>query len=324
MKKLMTQISLASTLVSPTLAQAPYNVQTGDVLSKLVQARYPNDRIYGARGKLKEILKLNPHIQNPNTIYPNQTIYFIPELKSVTQTETQPETQNESRFVSEEKGLEEWNVSALYGAKYLSITQSGALGKAELGVLFLNHLSVQSEFVFDQWSIGFQASSYQFRYKTLTAGDTEQMYDLSFFGSYKWFIGGINIEESPLFRNNSGAIEMTKMSVMSLSIGARKDIELPTRMPTMIKLKALIHYPLSSSSSNADIKLNSINGFRLMGQTEFNRQILARNSYSLHATWMTQMSFHELSQDVEWDTSSGETNSTILDASTSIGLLFKF
>lgn len=228
------------------------------------------------------------------------------------------------RRVSETLGLEEWNISALYGAKYVSVSQSGALGKAEVGVLFLNDLKLNSEFLFDDWSFGFHLDSYKFKYETLTSGDSEQMYALNLFGSYKWFLGGLNIEQNPLFRNNSGNIEMTKMTLMYLSLGAKQDIELPTRKPTVLKLKGWVNYPFSSSSDNADIKLDSVKGFGLIGQAELNRQILAREEYSFHATWMTQIGFQKLTQDVEWDVSKGEVKSTLLDASTAIGLLFKF
>jgi hypothetical protein len=117
---------------------------------------------------------------------------------------------------------------------------------------------------------------------------------------------------------------MTKMTQIHLSLGAKKDFDLPTRKPTVIKLKGWVNYPFSSSSENADIKLDSVKGFGLKGQLELNRQIIAREEYSLHATWLTQMGYQKLTQNVEWDVSKGETKSTIMDASTTIGLLFKF
>src|SRR5690606_25281582 len=106
------------------------------------------------------------------------------------------------------------------------------------------------------------------------------------YGSYGWLLGGLNIEQNPLFRNNNGNIEMTKMTLMSLSVGAKKDIELQTQKPTMLKLKGWLSYPLSASSDNADIKLNSITGYGIHGEVELNRQIFIKDDYSLHATWI--------------------------------------
>lgn len=334
MKKLATQIIVVSLLTGPGLAQDFYVVKSGDVLSRIIQNKYPSERIYGAKGKLAEVKKLNPRILNLNIIYPNQKIYFTPA--TVAQSEqTIPEeeslvaqapevTVEKKRDVSELNQVEEWNISALYGAKYLSLSQSGALGKAEVGVLFLNNLKLNSEFKFDDWSFGFQFDSYKFKYKTLTAGDSQQMYAVNLYGSYGWLLGGLNIEQNPLFRNNNGNIEMTKMTLMSLSVGAKKDIELPTRKPTMLKLKGWLSYPLSASSDNADIKLNSITGYGIHGEVELNRQIFVKDDYSLHATWIGQAGTQRINQRVKWDTSEGESKSNIVNASTSLGILFKF
>lgn len=329
------------------LAQEFYIIKKGDTLSRLVKKKFPNYSLYGQQGKLVEVLYQNPQIINPNIIFPNQRIRFHPgiEIQNFTaskveeisnpvkvKTEALPDKkslpsqfpQEKDRRVTELREMEEWNISALYGAKYLSISQTGALGKAEVGVLFLNDLKLNSEFLFDDWSFGFQFDSYKFKYETLTSGDSKQMYALDLFSSYKWFLGGLNVEQNPLFRNNSGNIEMTKMTLIYLSLGARKDIELPTRKPTLLKLKGWVNYPFSSSSDNADIKLDSIKGVGLNGQVELNRQIVATEDYSVHATWMTQAGFQNLTQNVEWDTSKGKTESEIVDASTTLGLLLKF
>lgn len=334
MKKLAAQIIVVSLLTGPGLAQDFYVVKFGDVLSRIVQNKYPSERIYGAKGKLAEVKKLNPRILNLNIIYTDQKIYFTPATAA---NSTQPIPEEESlvaqapevkvekkRDVSESNQLEEWNISALYGAKYLSLSQSGALGKAEVGDLFLNNLKLNSEFNFDDWSFGFQFDSYKFKYKTLTAGDSQQMYAVNLYGSYGLFLGGLNIEQNPLFRNNNGNIEMTKMTLMSLSLGAKKDIELPTRKPTVLKLKGWLSYPLSASSDNADIKLNSITGYGIHGEVELNRQIFVKDDYSLHATWIGQVGTQRINQEVKWDTSEGESKSNIVNASTSLGILFKF
>lgn len=250
-----------------------YIVKYGDTLSSIVKQHYPQGRLYGANGKLDEVLK---------------------------------------------------NLSILYGAKYLSISQTGSLGKASVGALFLNDIKLNSEFIFEDWSLGFQVDTYKFKYESLTNGDSKQMSTLNLYGSYKWFMAGFNIEETPLFRNNGGSIEMTKNTLMYLSLGAKKDIELPTRKPTTLKLKGQISYPLSSSSDKGEVELSSLSGFALSGQAELNRQIFAKEDYSLHATWMTGVGYRNLEQNVEWDVSKGKAKSQILDLSTALGLLFKF
>ena len=287
MKKIIPKLMTVSFITVQAFALDTYIVKYGDTLSSIVKQHYPQGRLYGANGKLDEVLKKNPHIKNSDRIYPK-------------------------------------NLSILYGAKYLSISQTGSLGKASVGALFLNDIKLNSEFIFEDWSLGFQVDTYKFKYESLTNGDSKQMSTLNLYGSYKWFMAGFNIEETPLFRNNGGSIEMTKNTLMYLSLGAKKDIELPTRKPTTLKLKGQISYPLSSSSDKGEVELSSLSGFALSGQAELNRQIFAKEDYSLHATWMTGVGYRNLEQNVEWDVSKGKAKSQILDLSTALGLLFKF
>lgn len=319
-----------------------YIVKYGDTLSQIVKQHYPNDHLYGANGKLNEVLKKNPHIKNVHRIYPNQEIHFVPlvpqenalerfdlaDTKNA-QDEITNDTHNEpveapKRKVSGVLGIDEWNLSVLYGAKYLSLSQSGSLGKANVGALFINDIKVNSEFLFEDWSLGFQVDTYKFKYESLTKGDSKQMSSFNLYGSYKWFMGGLNIEEAPLFRNNGGSIEMTKNSLIYLSVGAKKDIELPTRKPTAIKLKGWVSYPVSSSSDKAEVELSSVSGFSLNAQGELNREIFAKPEYALYTVWQTGVGYRSLEQKVEWDVSKGKVRSQTLDLSTALGLLFKF
>lgn len=346
MKKIIPKLMTVSFVTVQAFALDTYVVKYGDTLSSIVKQHYPQDRLYGVNGKLDEVLKKNPHIKNSDRIYPNQKVYLATEevgkpiasLQGSKETPSNSEyeevpVQNESteaptrapkRKISEAIGADEWNLSILYGAKYLSLSQTGSLGKASVGALFLNDIKLNSEFIFEDWSLGFGVDTYKFKYESLTNGDSKQMSTLNLYGAYKWFMAGFNIEETPLFRNNGGSIEMTKNTLMYLSLGAKKDIELPTRKPTTLKLKGQISYPLSSSSDKGEVELSSLSGFALSGQAELNRQIFAKEDYSLHATWMTGVGYRNLEQNVEWDVSKGKAKSQILDLSTALGLLFKF
>src|SRR5690606_1499350 len=75
-----------------------------------------------------------PEIQNPDE---NK----IPKAKEIRQ-----------RRKRNKKMKGRWNILVLYGAKYLSLTQSGAMGNAKLGTLFLNNLQFHSEFSIKNWS----------------------------------------------------------------------------------------------------------------------------------------------------------------------------
>jgi hypothetical protein len=252
-----TPIIIISLLVPPAIAQETYRIKAGDVLTRLVQARYPTERIYGRNGKLAWIIKLNPQLINPNLLRPNEHIFFdlstasIPEkplLSCPAASEVINPEKTISRQVSGLPAIEEWNISALFGAKYLSLTQTGALGGAELGVLALNNIKLHSEFKYNEWSLGFQFDSYQFRTDTTDAVISDPMHAANLYGSYNWFLAGINLEQTPLIRNIDGNIELTRMTLMSLSLGAKKDFELPTQKPTALKLKGWFSYPFSVRS----------------------------------------------------------------------------
>jgi hypothetical protein len=325
MKKLKTPFIAMSLLTGVQAAHETYFVKPGDILSRVSKSLYPAERIYGPKGSLVKLIKNNPQIRNPHKLFPNQKIFFDgTQIDSASETSKSSVPEMITREVSESKNIEEWNFFALYGAKYLSVSQSGSLGSAEIGVLFLDSIKVGSEFSLEKWSLGFQFDSYEFKYKTLTNGDSAQMHRLRLHGAYDWFFGGLDAEETPLFRNNNGNIEFTKMTLISLMAGLKKDIELPTRKPTVMNLKGWFSYPIASSSDIADVKLSDVQGYSLNGQFGLSRLILAKPEYSLHAAWMTEASILKVKQNVVWDTSFGTATSNLVTASTSIGVLFKF
>jgi hypothetical protein len=217
-----------------------------------------------------------------------------------------------------------WDLYALYGFRYVSISQNGALGTAEVGVLFLNNLGLNSEFRSDNWAFGFQFNSYEFSYKAASSGDSLRMSSINLYGSHKWVMTGLNIEQSPLFRNNSGSIEVARMTIMSLSAGIKKEIKLSSQKLTILKLKGWFSYPLNASSDNPEIKLNSIRGYGLHGELELNRQFISKSNYSLHVAWTNHFGAQRVSNKVEWSTSVGDTKSQIANASSSLGVLLKF
>ena len=320
-------MAIGTLLSAGSLAVEIYEVKQGDTLSQIVRKYFPGESVYGDKGKIKEVLSLNPEIKNSHRIYPKQKIKleYIPMKQSVAPEVAQEENKAQlSREVSEKESKEGWNISALYGAKYLSLTQSGALGNAEVGVLFLNHLSLNSEFILDDWSFDLQFNTYKFKYEAINNGGSKQMNDLRLLASYKWFTGGVQIEQNPLFRKSNAGIEMARMTTTNLALGLKHEIELPTRKPTSLSLGGWLTTPLSSSSSNADIKLSSVSGFGLKGRAELKRLIVAREGYSVHAAWLTQAGFQKTSQRVNWDTSNGKIESQILDVSTSLGVLINF
>ena len=51
-----------------------YQVQRKDSLIKIIRNRFPDLKVFGKKGILKEVLALNPSIKNPNLIYAGETL----------------------------------------------------------------------------------------------------------------------------------------------------------------------------------------------------------------------------------------------------------
>ena len=60
-----------------------YLAQLGDTMSSIAQRFFSGTKLYGSGGRLELLLKLNPHIEDQNTIYPGDLILIDPrgELK---------------------------------------------------------------------------------------------------------------------------------------------------------------------------------------------------------------------------------------------------
>lgn len=61
------------TLLAPSLRAQTYEVKAGDNLSDIAY-RFIGEKVYGKRGGLTYLLRLNPHLQDPNIILPGQVI----------------------------------------------------------------------------------------------------------------------------------------------------------------------------------------------------------------------------------------------------------
>ena len=232
-----------------------------------------------------------------------------------------PERKRKIGFIP---GLEEWNLSALYGAKYVSLSQSGDFNDADFGVLFLNNIKLQSEFLFESWMAWFQIDTYKFKYEALGEKDGSRMNNINLAIGYMWAMLGLEFNQFPMFMDDNSEIQMSKGSLMSLMLGFRQDYDLPTRKPTQVKVKAWLTYPFSSSSSESHVDVKSMNGYGVKAQVELTREIISRPGYSLHAIWQTQAGYQNISQDLKWNSQKVSINSSLLEVSSNVGLQIKF
>lgn len=228
-----------------------------------------------------------------------------------------------SRGISFIPGLNEWNTSFSYGAKYLSLSQKGSLIEdADVNVTFLNNIKIHSEFIFENWTGWFHFETYRFKYSTLTKGDSKTMTSLEFGASYKWLLATLGTDENPLFRNNGGEVELAAMNIVYLGLGVKKDFEIPSMGPTFLRLKGIARYPLMTGTSDTNVQTSGVSGYSLMTRAELSRQIYSKVNYSVLLTFMGGIDYQNLSQDVTWGNQKGNADSSIISASAGLGLLF--
>lgn len=132
------------------------------------------------------------------------------------------------------------------------------------------------------------------------------------------------MNDSPLFKNSAGTIKLSKLSTTTIRAGAQKQWKLPVKKKTKLKLKALIDYPLSSSSNNSDIEIASISGFSFFTNLKLSREILKKKNYSINAIWPIYFNYQSLTTKLTWGASDGSSKSTIWSAGTRLGLEIEF
>lgn len=320
--------------------------QGGETLRELLeyQAGIPKD-VLEDEGYFKKIKKWNPSLENPTSLTTGERVYVeVPyrvvlgpqnllsgeglAVDEVSKDDPQlhgliPKPKERSRGPSFIPGLNEWNTSLDFGGKYLAFDQKGSLlNSANVDVTFYNRTALYTEFIFEEWSALMELSTYKFKYSSLDQEDESRFNRFEVGASYKWFLASIESEESPLFKNNSGEVEMTKMNVVSLGIGAQKSFEIPSFSSTFFKLKGLIQVPLQAGADNAEAKIDSLSGVGAKTDAILTREIMARDNFSLDLTWTMGASYKQYSVESEWGSSVGDSDSSMTSFTGALGLVF--
>lgn len=320
----MKKIFLFGAGIVLTVYAAPagtYEVRKGDSLSKIVKRHFPAADLYGPGGKIAEILSLNPGIRNRHLIFPKQLL-ILSHPSSVEEIVENPITKPSMELSL--PGIDHWNLSLYYGAKYVSLNQYGALGVAKVGVLFLNNISASSDYRNQDWGFRMKFETYNFKFKSVATNGKERLSRLSLNGSYKNFFAGLETEEAPLFRNDSGSIQMSKMAQLSALIGYRGEVKLSSSKDTTIDLTSSLEIPLSSSTEDPRIRLSDVQGFGISVQSILSRVIFDNKDFSIYVNWANSARYRQLMQNVKWETSEGSIKSEFVEISSSLGMTIKF
>lgn len=321
-------------LISPCIGASygfsEYIVRDGDTLSEVIQARFPNESIYGDTGKLQALMKLNPHLENPDLIFPNDRILLEESHVTIIEDKgTAPASKSPSstldQNVASETDNSDWITSLYYGVRYTKFSQDGNLTGADVGVLLLNEITFNTEYHQNDSTWGLGLNTYSFKYSDSTQrSGSERLANLRLYLAVKWFVAGIGVMEQPIFRNNLGSIELDKQTLTYLKLGYLHRVPLTQLRNTNLKLTANILLPFDHSSSNQDIDITSASSFGFKSEVELERELYFNEWHTLYLTWLTSFNYLTISEDVKWGTQEGSVDIETYGMASSIGLRLKF
>jgi hypothetical protein len=313
-----------------------YQVQRKDSLIKIIRNRFPDLKVFGKKGILKEVLALNPSIKNPNLIYVNQRI-SLPEKyprKEVTSNSPKLSIEKEiandtnlsnTRAISfDSNTIDQWVIKVLYGANFMSLEQSKTLTGYSLNSLSSNHLKFESEFEYYDYKLLASHSSYTMSISSETRTHEKKLSNFELQGVISNYLFGISYRESPLIKATTTSLELNKEGQLGIILGYDKTWLLPTTKPTTIDFKNTIFIPLKNSSDSTITTLKSIKGFGVNSQLEISRAIIKKEDLSLDIIWQNGVSYESTSRSTTWGSSSGSVNLSKIGLFSIIGLGIRF
>jgi hypothetical protein len=306
-----------------------HRVAPGETLSEIVKRNFPGRRIYGNTGKVKQVINLNPEVRDENLIFPNQIIKL--KVEADTNTPEPLETIVPSDHVASkvtdievvQRPLKNWSpsVSAFYGLKYISLSQKGALGDASINAVFYNYLKLETTLAREDWLARISFDTFRINYQDDTSTSRESFYNLDLTLARKHLVASLGMQQSPLLSSQTDTSGVSKQELIYLGLGLRNEFEL---RKVNLELSSELRYLLDSFVDNSPKKISNLSGYRATAQARLKVEILKKNDRQLFATWLNEIGYQEISQNIKWGDSSGKIKSKATDAISAIGLLVNF
>ena len=310
-----------------------YTVRRGDVLSKIVSRFFPKTQLYGELGKLNQIVDMNSEIKDQHLIFPDQVIKLRIDTNTKKVDEKIPDVLSRDNQVDVKSAeilrapvKRNWpiDVSVLYGAKYISYSQLGAIGQASLNGVFSNYFLVNTEISSEKFKGQFTFETFSVNYKTSTSLIDKSLYNFDFGLTRQWIFASAGVEQLPIISDGSGVVNLTKQSLIYIGLGVRKEIEVSLVRPVFIELKSEIRYPFKSFIDNSQAETNAFTGYHLHGQARFKMKILSKYGYTLFANWINDLGYQQNSQNIHWGYLNGKVETNMSSASSALGVLLNF
>lgn len=292
-------------------------------------AIYPNFQIGNeiAKGKAKTHIsktsKIKREIASLQSKKPKTNRTKNPKKQNrIPAAKTFPEDSNEKALDKNDTGIFDFGIG--YGGKFYSHGQSGALGSANVGALFLNNLSFFTSYEKRNFKLETEANTYKFKYDVNGSSSEKQLYSYSLRSFYQNFFLGITFEQQPLFKNGGNGVEMVAESSILPSLGYEWDIELSSKIETRLLLQTSVGYFLDSSASDPDIKISNHKGFSAEIKTRLTRRLNKSERFPIYYFWSNDLRYRDYERSVEWGTSSGSVKSEHLHFNSTVGLKIEF
>jgi hypothetical protein len=225
---------------------------------------------------------------------------------------------------SEVQESQYWNIGFNYGSKYLNLSLTGVLGKADIGAIVPKSINLYSHYHNGDYSFGVNYESYALKYKANGVSESQDFNSFNFLFGYKSLITGFEFSEEPLFKNDNGTIIYSKYLTKKFKLGFIKEWNFESRKPTSLELSSILDYQFEGDSSDKDIEVSKTSGYGVKINTTLKRELYSKPSYQVFVVWPTFMNYQENSSTINWGASSGESKSTQWEVGTQLGIEIKF
>ncbi|MCB9059976.1 MAG: hypothetical protein H6622_00470 [Halobacteriovoraceae bacterium] len=253
-------------------------ISKGETFSQIVLRYFPNPEftIYGHKGMIEYVKKLNPQLKNIEKIkagenvilpiYEEGLIKYI-ELGIIENILEQSRKENELKKKIQDKiPTTKWGLSLLYGYNFYSMDQSGSMGTVKFGSN--NPLHIGSSFFYhlDNFKLINDIRYTNFEYVSKSGSNNKDLFEVSLYFFYKNFGVAHEMKQKPLFNiRTNGSFSIQILSLYSPGLIFEKNISDLWFMRNQY-LSIFIGIPVYAS---ADDTIKDINGFGLHGKWSF-------------------------------------------------------
>ena len=321
-----------------------YEVQSGDNLSNILWKLDSVERLYGKKGRLLKVLKLNSDIKNPDRIYVGQIIvleygengkkFSTPEITQdvtppVVQTLDQEEKTNEkiSTVIEETPQVvtESFYLGFSIGPRSFYQKQTAASNIVKDESISWKNMNLFAGYKRNDWEFLLQANTYQSHYASELGSANKQLFSLNPKIYYGNIFFSTLFEQRPFYLIANNSVTMEKVALVLPGIGYRYVKKFNTEIETKMELEGELNYLLATKAGDSSLKTSSESGFGArLGGNLIRKFDLKQTDKSIYYFWANDLRLRKLKQNLEWNQVKEETKSTFAEFSSQLGIRVEF